>query len=147
MPGGHFSTYTLLTALRLRGPIQPATVLIDGTVNACVFRQYIEHMLAAVLERGDIVVMDNLSAHKGAAIGEAIQARRARLVYLPPYSPDLNPIEKLFSKLKAALRKACARTYPTLARATRMVLRSVTPLECLHYFRSCGYALSSVKTL
>jgi hypothetical protein len=85
VPGGHFSTYTLLTALRLTGPITASTVLIDGTVNACVFMQYIERVLAPMLRRRDIVVMDNLAAHKGAAIGEAIDARGAQCVYLPPY--------------------------------------------------------------
>jgi transposase len=146
-PAGHFTTSTLLGALRLTGPIEGATLLLDGTVNAEVFTAYLERVLAPRLRPRDIVVLDNLSAHKGAATERAIRARGAHLAYLPPYSPDLNPIEKLFAKLKAGLRRVAARHFAPIARATRQILRTVTPQESLHYFQSCGYALRTAKVL
>lgn len=103
------------------------------------FLAYVEQMLAPTLRRGDTVIMDNLPAHKVAGVREAIEATGARLRLLPPYSPDFNPIENAFAKLKALLRKAAARTIPALCNAIRDALPRFTHTECANYFTACGY--------
>lgn len=138
-PHGHRQNTTLLSAIRSEGVIQQATVQIDGAMDAAVFRGYVEHCLAPALRPGDIVVMDNLQSHKDADVIRAIEAVGAGVWFLPPYSPDLNPIEKLWSKVKARLRRAQARNFNTLGQAFAQALQAVQPDECLNYFRSCGY--------
>lgn len=139
-PQGHWNTTTLLSAIRCTGVMKEATVLFDGPTDAMVFRSYVEQGLAPALRGGDIVVMDNLASHKVAGVREAIEEAGASVWYLPPYSPDLNPIEKLWSKVKAWLRRVAARTVDGLIQAVEDALRAVKPNECLNYFRSCGYA-------
>jgi len=114
-------------------------MLLDGAVNGAAFTTFVEQSLAPTLGAGDIVVMDNLPAHKGAAVREAIEARGAALMLLPPYSPDLNPIEKMWSKVKALLRAAAARTEQALRDAIADALRAVTAADALGWFTSCGY--------
>lgn len=129
----------MLSAIRLDGVIQDATVLLDGPMNSTTFLAYTRQCLAPSLRPGDIVVMDNLSSHKAAGVCQAIEAVGADLWYLPPYSPDLNPIEKLWAKVKAWLRRIGAKTFDTLAAAIADALRAVQPNECRNYFKSCGY--------
>lgn len=138
-PHGHWKTTTLLSAIRFDGVIEQATVIIDGPINSETFALYAEQCLAPALRSGDVVVMDNLAAHKSAAVREAIEAADASLWLLPPYSPDLNPIEKLWSKVKAWLRRVEARHFDAIGRALVDVLRTVNGGECANYFRSCGY--------
>lgn len=111
----------------------------DGPMTGELFRQYVESFLCPTLHPGDIVIADNLASHKVLGVQEAIASRGATLVYLPPYSPDFNPIEKFFSKLKALLRKTAARTIDTLWQAIGDLLDLFTKDECLNYFKSCGY--------
>ena len=139
-PRGHWKTTTLLSAIRLDGVIEQATVIVDGPMNTGTFEAYTEHCLAPSLQRGDVVVMDNLSSHKSVATRHAIERADAELWFLPPYSPDLNPIEKLWSKVKAWLRRVSARTFDTIGEALAQVLRTVTSTECGNYFKSCGYS-------
>ncbi len=138
-PDGHWKTMTMLSAIRLDGVIQDATVVVDGPMDAATFLAYTQQFLAPSLRPGDVVVMDNLSSHKGAGIREAIEAAGADLWYLPPYSPDLNPIEKLWSKVKAWLRRVSAKTFDALNDAIADALRAVHPTECPNYFQACGY--------
>ena len=138
VPHGHWKTTTFTGALRLDGMTAPMT--LDGPMNARAFRAYVEQALVPTLKPGDIVVMDNLAAHKNAAIRIAIEAAGASLRYLPPYSPDLNPIENAFAKLKAALRKAAARTTPQLWDAIADAVAAFTPAECENYFHAAGYS-------
>lgn len=139
-PAGHWATSTLIGAIRSSGPIEPATVVLDGPVNAETFEHYIECCLAPQLAAGEIVIMDNLSSHKVERVRAAIESRGASLLYLPPYSPDFNPIEKLFAKVKSWLRRLRARTFDALVAAFAQALRALSPEECANYFRSCGYA-------
>ena len=139
-PQGHWHTTTLLSAIRSTGVVREATVIFDGPTDAILFRSYVEQCLAPALHAGDIVVMDNLASHKVAGVGEAIEGVGASIWYLPPYSPDLNPIEKLWSKVKTWLRRAAERTVEGLIHAVRDALQAVAPNECQAYFRSCGYA-------
>jgi transposase len=113
--------------------------VIDGPINGDWFLAYVEQVLAPTLSEGDIVIMDNLPAHKVTGIREAIEARDARLLYLPAYSPDLNPIEQAFAKLKALLRKAAARSIESLWRLIGRLIRRFLPTECENYFRNLGY--------
>jgi transposase len=136
-PAGHWHTNTLLSAVRLGGVCAP--LLLDGTVTAEVFVGYCREVLAPALGAGDVVVMDNLSAHKDARVREAVEAAGATLLYLPPYSPDLNPIENAWSKIKASLRRAKARTLDALVDAYAAALRSITAEDCRGFFRHCGY--------
>lgn len=136
---GHWKTTTLISALRVDGVIEPATQLIDGPMNAATFVGYVERCLAPSLRAGDVVVMDNLGAHKAAGVVEAIEAAGASVWFLPAYSPDLNPIEKLWSKIKSWLRRAMADTLDGLVEATAEAFARVTPEECTNYFRACGY--------
>ena len=116
-----------------------APMIMDGPMNGVAFRAYVEQVLAPTLNPRDIVVMDNLPAHKNAAIRAAIQARGARLLYLPPYSPDLNPIEMAFAKLKTILRTAAARTVHDLWEAIRAALPCFTSKDCINFFAHAGY--------
>jgi transposase len=138
-PHGHWKTLTMLSAIRLSGVVREATVLVDGAMNAPTFLAYTRQFLTPSLLPGDVVVMDNLASHKAAGVAEAIEAVGASVWYLPPYSPDLNPIEKLWSKVKAWLRRAMVRGVDALSAAVADALRAVTPEECLNYFHSCGY--------
>jgi len=140
-PHGHWQTTTLLSAIRLEGVIESATVIYNGAMNRCTFEGYAQQYLAPSLRPGDVVVMDNLSSHKSPAVVEAIESADATVWYLPPYSPDLNPIEKLWSKVKAWLRRVGARTFDAIGQALVGVLRTVSPTECANYFNSCGYGL------
>lgn len=136
-PYGHWKTTTFVAGLRQSGIVAP--LVLDGAMNGPTFRAYVEQALAPVLKPGDVVVLDNLPAHKVAGVKEAIASRRASLMYLPPYSPDLNPIEQLFAKLKALLRKASARTRDALWNSIGQTLDAFTPAECQNYIRNSGY--------
>jgi transposase len=136
-PDGRWQTTTFLGALRVEGFIAPLTV--EGAINGPLFRAWIEQHLAPVLKPGDIVVMDNLSSHKVAGVREAIEAAGAELRYLPPYSPDLNPIELAFSKLKKLLRDGAERTVDKLWELCGRILEQFTESECRNYFQHCGY--------
>jgi len=137
-PYGHWNTMTFLAALRHDRIDAPW--LIDGPINGERFLLYIEAVLVPVLQPGDIVVMDNLGSHKSKAVRAAIRSAGAHLVFLPKYSPDLNPIEQVFAKLKHLLRKACARTVETVCPAIGELLGTFTADECANYFRNSGYA-------
>lgn len=117
-------------------------MLLDGPMDGIAFQTYVEKVLVPSLSPGDIVVMDNLPAHKIAGVREAIEAADARLLYLPPYSPDLNPIEMAFSKLKALLRKAAERSLDGLWDAVAEALRAFTPTDCANFFAAAGYGLA-----
>lgn len=137
VPHGHWHTTTFVGGLRLCGLTAPMT--LGGAMDAAAFRAWVEQMLAPTLEPGDIVVMDNLPAHKQAAVRVAIEARGAELRYLPPYSPDLNPIEMAFSKFKAMLKKAAARSVEALWHAIAQALPCISPKDCSGYFAAAGY--------
>lgn len=137
VPHGHWKTTTLVAALRLGGLEAP--LVIDGAVNGDLFVAYVEQVLVPTLRPGDVVVMDNLSSHKRVRVREAIEGAGCRLLYLPPYSPDLNPIELAFAKLKALLRKAQERTVEALWSFLGRALDLFTPEEGRNYFRHCGY--------
>ena len=138
VPHGHWKTTTFVAGLRTNALTAPC--VIDGPMNGDAFLAYVEQILVPTLKPGDIVVMDNLSSHKLPAIREAIEAAGARLFYLPPYSPDFNPIEQLFAKLKAALRKAAERSVESLWNRIAILLDIFPPDECANYFRNSGYA-------
>ena len=138
VPHGHWKTTTFVAALRDEGLTAPT--VIDGAMNGDLFLAYVQQQLVPALKPGDIVVMDNLASHKRAGVREAIEAAGAQLVYLPPYSPDLNPIELAFSKLKWLVRSAEERTVEGLWNFLGQVLDRFTATECLNYFRHCGYA-------
>ena len=137
VPHGHWKTTTFVGALRLQGVTAP--MVLDGPMTGDAFEAYVEQVLVPTLRPGDIVVMDNLPAHRRSGVRAAIEAAGATLQYLPPYSPDLNPIEKAFAKLKALLRKIAARTITELWNAIRDVLLEFMPDECANYFASAGY--------
>jgi transposase len=137
VPHGHWRTLTFLAALR-RDRID-APCVIDGPINGKSFLAYIEQILAPTLAPGDIVVLDNLGSHKGQAVRRAIRAAGAKLFFLPPYSPDLNPIEQLFAKLKTLLRKADERSVEATWRRIGTLLDRFTPAECANYLRNAGY--------
>ena len=130
---------TVLGAIRLDGVMQEATMVYDGPMNRDTFVGYVEHCLVPALRPGDVVVMDNLSSHKDAKVRELIEQAGADLWYLPPYSPDMNPIEKLWSKVKSWLRRLMAGTFDGLLNAIADALRDVDSTECLNYFMACGY--------
>lgn len=140
MPFGHWKTTTFTAGLRRSGFVAP--LVLDGPMTGGVFRAWVEQFLAPTLRRGDIVIMDNLPAHKVAGVAEAIRARGARLRYLPPYSPDMNPIEMAFAKLKAILRKAAARTITELWAVIGAALDAFSPVECRNYLAAAGYDAS-----
>lgn len=139
VPQNYGENITMLASLSLSGIDAPMT--INGAVDAIVFKVYVEEVLSPTLTEGDVVIMDNLPAHKVAGIRELIEAKGARLIYLPPYSPDLNPIEKCWSKIKTHLRKAKARTREELEKALREALLLITTEDALGWFKSCGYAI------
>jgi transposase len=140
-PHGHWRTLTFLGALRCDRLTAPC--VFDGPINGQCFRAYVEQQLVPVLQPGDIVVMDNLGSHKSAVIRKMIQAAGARLWYLPPYSPDLSPIEQAFAKIKHWMRKAQKRTIEDTWRYVGHLVATITPDECQNYFANAGYA--SVK--
>jgi transposase len=139
VPHGHWKTTTLLQAIGLSGT--RAAMVTDGPTSAAVFETFVDWLLAPKLRPGDVVVLDNLSSHKSARAVARIESAGARVKYLPPYSPDLNPIEKVFSKVKSLLRFAAARTQAALWDAIAFALDAVTPDDCRNVFRSCGYRL------
>ena len=138
VPHGHWKTLTFVAALRCNGLTAPC--VFDGPINARSFLAYVTHFLVPTLRPGDIVVIDNLGSHKGAAVRRAIRAAGAYLFFLPPYSPDLNPIEQVFAKLKALLRKAAARSIEEVTQAIGTLLDEFTAEECANYFVNSGYA-------
>jgi transposase len=137
VPFGHWKTTTFTAGLRVNGLAAP--FVLDGPMDGDAFLAYVRQVLVPELKSGDIVIMDNLPAHKVTGVRATIESAGARLVYLPPYSPDLNPIEKAFSKLKAILRKAAARTLEDLWAAIAGALTAFEPQECRNYFTACGY--------
>jgi transposase len=137
VPHGHWKTITFVAALRHNGITAP--LVLDGAMTGEIFLAYIAQCLAPTLKRKDIVIMDNLAAHKVSGVQEAIESAGATLRYLPQYSPDLNPIEMLFSKLKAFLRKLAERTIPRLCRSIGSFVPTLTAHEALNYFRHAGY--------
>ena len=137
VPGGHWNTTTMISAIRLDGV---ATAMVtEGATNTLVFHGFVEHFLAPVLREGDIVVMDNLSSHKASCVVEAIEAIGAEVWYLPPYSPDFNPIEQMWSKVKNCLRSFAARTKRTLITAIGKALKTVTLSDIAGWFQHTGY--------
>ena len=138
VPHGHWKTATCLAAPR-NDRIE-APCLFDGPINGQRFLAYVEQFLAPTLKPGDVVILDNLGSHKGKAVRKAIRAVGARLPFLPKSSPDLNPIEQVFAKLKGLLRKAKARTYDAVSDATPTILQTFPPSECAAYLRNAGYA-------
>ena len=137
VPHAHWKTTTFVGALTLRGFIAP--FVLDGPINRDAFETYVEKVLVPERRAGDVVIMDNLSSHKGPRVREMIDAAGADLRYLPPYSPDFNPIENAFSKLKALLRKAAERTLEGLWSTIGNIIKLVTPAECQNYFAAAGY--------
>jgi transposase len=139
-PGYSGPNYTLVAALGLNRVSAPW--LLEGPLNGTAFETYVDQVLVPTLKPGDVVLIDNLSAHKGVAIQTALEVRQARVVFLPPYSPDLNPIEKCWAKVKPALRAAKARTFDALVDAVCDALRSITAEDAAAWFAHCGYAIN-----
>ncbi|MEM6423457.1 MAG: IS630 family transposase [Pseudomonadota bacterium] len=137
VPHGHWKTTTFVAGLRLSGIDAP--MLIDGPINGEIFQAYVDRVLVPTLRPGDVVIMDNLGSHKGAGVRAAIEAAGAEVCYLPPYSPDFNPIENAFAKLKALLRKAAARSRDLLWDAVAEAIQRYEPRECANYFAAAGY--------
>jgi transposase len=137
VPHGHWKTTTFVAGLRSRGIAAP--FVLDGPINRLAFETYVDKVLVPELTPDDIVIMDNLSSHKGPRVREMIEAAGATLLFLPPYSPDFNPIENAFSKLKAHLRKAAERTVDSLWNAIGRIIDLFTPAECRNYFKAAGY--------
>ena len=137
VPHGHWKTTTFIGALTLRGFIAP--FVIDGPINRLAFETYVEKVLVPELRKDDVVIMDNLPAHKGPRVRQLIEAAGGKLLYLPPYSPDFNPIENAFAKLKALLRKAAERTVERLWTAIGKLIDLFKPQECKHLFAAVGY--------
>ena len=137
VPHGHWKTLTLIAALRAGGLTAP--YIVDGAMDGAAFMAYVEHVLVPALAKGNIVFMDNLRTHKINGVREAVAAAGATVRYLPAYSPDLNPIEMAFSKLKAALRKGARRTVKELWRLIGRLVKSFAPAQCANYFRHAGY--------
>jgi len=137
VPHGHWKTTTLIAGLRQTGLVAP--LVLDGPMTGIAFRAYVEQFLAPALEPGDVVVLDNLAAHKVDGVHQGVAAAGASILYLPPYSPDLNPIEQVFAKLKALLRKAATRSKDQLWSTIGRLLASVPPSECAAYLAHSGY--------
>ena len=137
IPHGHWKTTTFVGALTLRGFVAP--FVLDGPINRLAFETYVEKVLVPDLRKGDVVIMDNLPSHKGPRVRELIEAACANLLYLPPYSPDFNPIENAFAKLKAFLRKAAERTLEGLWTAIGELIDLFTHKECRNFFAAAGY--------
>jgi len=139
VPHGHWKTTTLIAALGLQG--MRCSTVVDGAVNADVFEAFVEQVLVPELRPGDVVILDNLSSHKRSRTRELIESAGAELVFLPPYSPDLNPIELIFSKVKQLLRSLAFRTRELLWSVMQSVLDQITESDAAHCFRHCGYTL------
>jgi len=137
IPQGHWKTTTFVAGLRLTGMMAP--MVLDGPMNRPAFLAYVQQVLVPELEPGDVVILDNLPAHKGAQVREAIEAAGASLLYLPPYSPNFNPIENAFAKLKALLRKAAERTIEGLWKLIGALIETFSPEECTNYFAAARY--------
>ena len=137
VPHGHWKTMTFLAGLRRSGIVAPC--VIDGPINGRLFLAWVEQFLVPTLQPGDIVVLDNLGSHKGAAVRRAMRAAGAHMLFLPPYSPDLNPIEMVFAKLKTLLRKADERSIAAVWHRIGNLLNHFTPNECANYLRHAGY--------
>ena len=137
IPKGHWKTTTFVAGLRLTGMMAP--FVVDGPMNRSAFLAYVSRVLVPELKPGDVVILDNLPAHKGSRVRQAIEAGGASILYLPPYSPDFNPIENAFAKLKAFLRKAAERTIEGLWRVIGRLVDLFTPDECANYFTTAGY--------
>jgi transposase len=137
VPHGHWKTSTFIAALRDDGLVAP--YVFEGAINGELFLAYVEQVLVPTLRTGDLVIMDNLGSHKVAGVRAAIEAAGAQLVYLPAYSPDLNPIEQVFAKLKAVLRAKALRTVDALWTALGEIAAAITPTECASYLRNAGY--------
>ena len=137
VPYGHWKTSTFVAGLRHDGLVAP--LVLDGAMNGEAFLAYVQQFLVPTLRPGDVAIMDNLPAHKVAGVRQAIERAGARLLYLPPYSPDLNPIEQVFAKLKSLLRTAACRTVETLWTLLGKLLAEFPPWECANYFAHCGY--------
>jgi transposase len=138
VPHGHWKTLTFLAALRHDRIDAPA--VFDGPINGISFLAYVEQFLIPTLKPGDVVILDNLGSHKGQAVRKAIRAAGAKLLFLPPYSPDLNPIEQVFAKLKTLLRKAAERSVEATWRRIGTLLDAFSPNECANYLKNSGYA-------
>lgn len=138
VPHGHWKTTTMISAVRTSGPL--AGAVVSGATDTDVFLTYVEQALVPELRQGDVVVMDNLAPHKHPRVRELIEGAGARVLYLPPYSPDYNPIENMWSKVKSLLRSAAARTHEALLAAISAALAAVTSDDCRGFFRHCGYA-------
>lgn len=141
VPHGHWKTTTFVAGLTSSGMIAP--FVLDGPINRRAFEVYVEKILVPELKPGSTIIMDNLSSHKGPLVRAMIEGVGAKVLYLPPYSPDFNPIEKAFAKLKAMLRKAEARTIETLWKTIGAAIGTFSPTECQHYFDAAGYALDT----
>jgi len=139
-PHGHWATRTMIASLRLDGT--SACMTVDSATDGDVFEAYVEHVLAPTLRLGDIVVLDNLSPHKRLRVAQIIHACGARLLFLPAYSPDFNPVEKMWSKIKAILRSLKARTSEALHEAIRYAFRQITAEDARSFFECCGYIIS-----
>lgn len=139
VPHGHWKTITMLGAITIEGVLAAAS--IDAATDSEIFTSFIEDVLVPALRPGRVVVMDNLPAHKIVAVRRAIEAARCRLVYLPPYSPDLSPIENIWSKVKQSMRTSAARVVPELGQAITAAMTAVTPTDCQGCFEACGYTL------
>jgi transposase len=142
IPHGHWKTTTLVAGLSLKGIVAPMT--IDGAMNGKMFRAYVEQVLVPELKPGDIVVLDNLPAHKVSGIGQILQKAGATLRFLPPYSPDFNPIENAISQIKSILKKIAARTKGALEQAIAEAVDAVTPQHARNYFKAAGYTRDTV---
>ena len=139
VPHGHWETTTLIHAIDYQG--SRASMITNGPTNSWVFEAYVEWLLAPALRPGDILIMDNLPSHKNSAALDKIHATGAEVRFLPPYSPDLNPIEQIFSKIKASLRQMAARTERKLYNAIAKAIETVTANDCLNCFKNSGYVL------
>ncbi len=137
VPHGHWKTTTFVAGLRTTGMTAP--MVLDGPINGAAFQAYVDQVLVPELRPGDVVVMDNLGSHKGAGVRPAIEAAGASLLYLPPYSPDFNPIENAFAKLKSALRTAAARSVEALWNIIAGLIGTFTPNECANHFAAAGH--------
>ncbi len=145
VPCGTWKVVTMIAAVRTSGPFAAASLV--GAVDTAAFVTYVRQVLAPALLPGDVLVMDNLSPHKAGAVRQAVEAAGATLLYLPPYSPDFNPIENLWSKVKGRLRSLAARTVDALHDAIGDAFRTVTAADCVGFFRHCGYAATSKAAL
>jgi transposase len=144
VPAGHWNTTTMVCAIGIDGPRAP--FVLEGPIDADAFAVYCERVLAPALRPGDVVVLDNLGPHKDGRARAAIESAGACVLYLPPYSPDLNPIENMWSKVKALLRKAAARTLDALLGAIADALAAVTPADCRGFFKNCGYKVPATSS-